>query len=304
MRRHDTRVIFGWLMKTLSFQGIADRVARDYIDQHGNVSWDDVRLALTKKYRCPKLSGYWSFSGCGYEKWSRTCAEPQRLNSCPLPHHDLRNGRLNQTAYSLFLFLRDIADDDFVSWLENTLDETSEAADPLAAGRDALINPLRNIYGVSDKVVSMSVSCLLLGGAAGRPRWLSVGATFVVVDTLVHNFMHRTGLLKRFGADHVYGAACYAPGRCADLLRDLSQCVDAAAFNPTFPHHFPRFVQIAVWRFCAEGGLDVCNGNRIDDLRRCDNVHCQLRKGCDRQRLRSAPKHAKTLKTQLLDYNL
>jgi len=28
---------------------------------------------------------------------------------CPLPRHALRNGRLNQTVYSLFLFMRDVA---------------------------------------------------------------------------------------------------------------------------------------------------------------------------------------------------
>ena len=37
---------------------------------------------------------------------------------CPLPSHDLRNGRLNQTAYSLFLFIRDIADGDLIGWID------------------------------------------------------------------------------------------------------------------------------------------------------------------------------------------
>src|SRR6476659_6133628 len=32
----------------------------------------------------------------------------------------------------------------------------------------------------------------------------------------------------------------------------------------------------AAWRYCAGNGLDVCNGNRIDDDTRCDNRHCQL----------------------------
>jgi hypothetical protein len=60
------------------------------------------------------------------------------------------------------------------------------------------------------------------------------------------------------------------------------QPVDAAAFNPAFPRVFPRFVQNAVWRYCAESGLDVCNGNRIHDTGRCDNGHCRLRSICDR----------------------
>jgi Integrase core domain len=45
---------------------------------------------------------------------------------------------------------------------------------------------------------------------------------------------------------------------------------------------FPRFVQHAIWRYCAENGLDVCNGNRINDDIRCDNVYCQVRGMCDR----------------------
>jgi hypothetical protein len=58
---------------------------------------------------CPKLKTYWQFNGCRYDKISRTCAEPDHIEACPLPSHDLRNGRLNQTAYSLYLFIRDLA---------------------------------------------------------------------------------------------------------------------------------------------------------------------------------------------------
>jgi hypothetical protein len=46
-------------------------------------------------------------------------------------------------------------------------------------------------------------------------------------------------------------------------------------------------VQSAIWRYCAANGLDVCNGNRIDDDTRCDNGHCQLFRRCDRIALRS-----------------
>ena len=36
-------------------------------------------------------------------------------------------------------------------------------------------------------------------------------------NNLVHNFLHRTGILYRFGAAHAYGSACYRPGGCADV---------------------------------------------------------------------------------------
>ena len=44
-----------------------------------------------------------------YEKGSGRCSEPGHIARCPLPRHALRNGRLNQTVYSLFLFMRDVA---------------------------------------------------------------------------------------------------------------------------------------------------------------------------------------------------
>jgi hypothetical protein len=51
---------------------------------------------------------------CRYYKGAGTCAEPGHIDVCPLPRHPLRNGRLKQMAYSLFLFIRDVADNDFV----------------------------------------------------------------------------------------------------------------------------------------------------------------------------------------------
>ena len=104
----------------------------------------------------------------------------------------------------------------------------------------------------------------------------------IAIDTLVHNFLHRTGILHRFGADHAYGAACYRPGGCADIIEAVAERIDARDFNPAFPAVFPRFVQHAIWRYCAQTGLDVCNGNRIDDRKSCDNVYCQIHNICDR----------------------
>ena len=117
----------------------------------------------------------------------------------------------------------------------------------------------------------MALSNLLLAAGNRRPLWVEVGATFVAVDTLVHNFLHRTGILRRLSADHSYGDRCYGPGGCAQIIDLVAANIDARQFNPAFPATFPRFVQSAIWRYCAENGLDVCNGNRIDDDARCDN---------------------------------
>ncbi len=156
--------------------------------------------------------------------------------------------------------------------------------------RDAVIAPLREIYGVSDKVLAMALSSILLGAPKNLRLWPEVGASMTAIDTLVHNFLHRTGILHRFGADHAYGSACYRRGGCADIIRAVAERIDASAFNPAFPAVFPRFVQHAIWRYCARSGLDVCNGNRINDDIRCDNIYCQVRTMCDRVALRTAAK--------------
>ena len=288
VRDHDTPALFDWLIEALSFQGISDSVASGYMARHGSVRWSEIAAALSRNPSCPRLGGYWRFYECRYHKGSCTCSELGHIDACPLPRHPLRNGRLNQMAYSLFLFMRDVADDDFVGWIDRQLGAAnSQSPDRLAACREAIIGPLRNVYGVSDKVLAMTLSNLLLAAGRRRPLWLEVGATFVAVDTLVHNFLHRTGILGRLCADHPYGDRCYRAGGCADILGLLAASIDAREFNPPFPKTFPRFVQSAIWRYCAENGLDVCNGNRIDDDTRCDNRHCQLFRRCDRVALRT-----------------
>jgi hypothetical protein len=195
----------------------------------------------------------------------------------------LRNGHLNQLAYSLYLFIRDIAEGDLIGWIDQRLQAASSPTGPdrLARMRDAVIAPLRGIYGVSDKVLSMALSSILLGAPNKLRLWHEVGASMIPIDTLVHNFLHRTGILHRFGAAHAYGAACYRPGGCAEIIAVVADRIDARAFNPAFAAIFPRFVQHAIWRYCAQSGLAVCNGNRIDDRKSCENVYCQIHNICD-----------------------
>jgi hypothetical protein len=289
IKQRDTAALFDWLMVMLSYQGISDQVAHDYMEQHGRVSWHEVERALANNPSCPKLHSYWQFHGCRYHKTSQTCAELDHIAHCPLPTHNLRNGRLNQTAYSLYLFIRDITDNDLVGWIETQL---TSAAAPTDHGRHArmrhaLLDPLRHVYGVSDKVLSMALSVLLLAAPKNLRLWADVGIGMIAIDTLVHNFLVRTGILRRFDADHPYGPACYQPGGCAEIIEAVAGQVDARQFNRLFPKTFPRFVQHAIWRYCAEKGLNVCNGNRINDDARCDNVYCRLHRMCDRVVLRS-----------------
>jgi hypothetical protein len=284
IRRHDTATLFDWLISALSYQGISDQVATDYMERHGRPRWADIHAKVAASPTCPKLKSYWHFHDCRYDKISRTCAEPDHIDRCPLPSHRLRNGRLNQMAYSLFLFIRDVADGDLVEGIDWRLRVADDPASPtrLVQLREAVIGPLRGVYGVSDKVLTMSLSCILLAAPKRLHLWHEVGASMIAIDTLVHNFLVRSGILARFEADHSYGAACYRPGGCADIIDAVAQRIDARQFNPGFPQPFPRFVQHAIWRYCAQSGLDVCNGNRIDDRQSCNNVYCQIHSHCDR----------------------
>jgi len=70
---------------------------------------------------------------------------------------------------------------------------------------------------------------------------------------------------------------------------------DIAEFRPAGKRsemqHFgrtPRFVQHAIWRFCAEAGLNRCNGRRIADRAPCQQDDCPVFAGCGRVALKPA----------------
>jgi hypothetical protein len=213
--------------------------------RHGRPTWRAIGKNLARRPTCPKLKTYWQFYDCRYEKTRHTRAEPDRIATCPLPTHRLRNGHLNQVAYSLYLFIRDVADGDLVGWIDDRLDQANDPMAPDWFGRaqNVVIDPMRNIYGVSDKVLTVALSGILIGAAAARPRWLEVGVQLIAVDTLVHNFLHRTGILTRLNAAHAYGPGCYRSGGCADIIQAVASQIDARQFNASFPKVFPRFVQ-------------------------------------------------------------
>jgi hypothetical protein len=121
IRSRNTAALFDHLVAALSYQGISDEVAKSFMDRHGLASWHVIESALNRRPTCPKLGSYWHFYACRYNKSRFTCAEPGHLADCPLPRSWLRNGRLNQTAYSLYLFVRDVAGGDLVGWIDNRL---------------------------------------------------------------------------------------------------------------------------------------------------------------------------------------
>ena len=275
-------------MESFSYQGISNSVAESYLHQHGSVTWQEAQSHLATSHACPLLANYWTFDGCRYDKTSRTCSTPDHQDKCPVPTHRLRNGRLNQTAYSLYFFIRDIARGDLFRWIDTQLEGIKGLG--IRAGRvrqDALVVPMRGIFGVADKVLTMTLSEVLMSAPKSWPCWFETGCDMIAVDTLVHNFLYRTGILDHFKARHGYGVGCYRPGGCADVLRAVSAKIDARRFSSQNPANFPRFIQHALWQYCAADGLSICNGLNIDDSKSCSNIYCILYNKCGRLSLKT-----------------
>lgn len=276
IQRHDNATIFNWLMDAVSYQGVSNAAAYGYIQAHGNARYSRLAASLQRPPSCPRLTSWWHFEQCGFRKNKFTCNEPSRIRRCPLPALPLRNGSLNQSAYALFLFMRDVCRGDFVHWIDERLSCIGQP-EP-----ESIIGPLRDVPGVSDKVLAMTLSMMLLAGDPNRTLWIAAGAKMVAVDTLVHAWLSRTGILRRLDAEHVYGTNCYAAGGCAAIITQAANAIDAARFNRGFPSVFPRFVQHAIWRFCAQPGLGQCNGITVPDGTTCNDGTCELFVLCDR----------------------
>jgi len=60
IRNRDTAVVFDWLTAALSYQGISDQVAHDYMEKHGRATWQQIEQGLDRA-SCPKLKTYWHF---------------------------------------------------------------------------------------------------------------------------------------------------------------------------------------------------------------------------------------------------
>jgi hypothetical protein len=88
---------------------------------------------------------------------------------------------------------------------------------------------------VNDIVFVRTLSGLLLGASDGRPHWFEAGKGMIAIDTLVHNFLHRSGILNDWDASHGYGVGCYGKRGCAEIIRDVASQVDASAFSARYP---------------------------------------------------------------------
>ena len=289
---NDTPALFDWLMTSFSFQGISDRIAWDYIQAHGNASWSLIERALdSHRCPCPKLEGFEAYRGCGYRKSAATCSNLADRPTCPVPSLPLRKGDLNQLAFSLFFFLRDHCEGDLVGFIDRLFADVdqSQPADPVAAKAEALIAAFSKVHAVSTKLIAMTFAVLLMTGDPRRPDWGKVGRSLVAIDSLVHNFLHRTGILAAYDRQHPYGNRCHRSDGCAGVIHDLAAWIDASHINRQFPKTFPRLIQFAIWAFCAETRVNICNGRQIDDRLPCTKLDCPVGTTCARLPLRQTP---------------
>jgi hypothetical protein len=54
IRHRDTAVVFDWLIAALSYQGISDQAAYQYMEKHGRAAWRDIDQRLrSSPWPCP-----------------------------------------------------------------------------------------------------------------------------------------------------------------------------------------------------------------------------------------------------------
>ena len=243
VKAHDTAALYDWLMPTLSYQGVSDAVAWAYMDRYGSVTHAEVVAALDATPACPRLGCYWSYAECGFAKSAYTCGSPEHLDDvCPVPRHDLRNGRLNQTAYSLALFLRDVCGDDLVGWLDTRLlaaDMPGSVNRP-AVLRTAVLDPLSGIYGVSAKGLVDGAGRLT---PCRRPRARAMAGCRGQHDRRRHagpqldapQWVPR----RPRGPNTLTGRAATLPAGCASIIETASEHIDARRLLLRGAGHLP-----------------------------------------------------------------
>lgn len=164
VRLHDTGPIFDWIMGLVPLQGISDGIALRYSEQHGRARLGGILDQLALAPSCDRLTSYWHFAECDYQKTGPACAEPAHLAACPLPSLKLRKGTLNRAAYSLALFIRDVCDGDLVSWIDARLAQADPGINYPDRGlllRAAVLHPLCEIQGIGPKLWAMILADLL-----------------------------------------------------------------------------------------------------------------------------------------------
>ena len=144
-------------------------------------------------------------------------------------------------AYGLFLFIRDVCEGDLVGWIDQRLAAVPNPSSPDYPERlgQALIGPMRHVFGVSHKVLNMTLADLLIGADLDRSLWGLAGQHMIAIDTLIHNLLHRTGTWPsaRRSTLMVWPATPLGvvPLSCGRSPTILTPAPLTQAFRPPFP---------------------------------------------------------------------
>ena len=246
---HKSINLYQYLVEAFLLSGGGDQSNHGYYaKQKRKPTFNRVKQAV-KAGQCPKLATFETFKGCGYRKTTKKCNELTFLRSCPLPTFDMKRGALNHMVFSLYFFLRDVAGRNFYAYVRQHFGQGQPSAVTINDLLDGFIGKITTIANVGPKLAQMALSCLFL---TAYPGWdyRRVGAHIIAVDSLIHNFLHRTGI-RTATLDHAYGPRCHGQNRCLGVIHDLAKRIDCREFNPTLPPCFPRFVQYHISAYCG-----------------------------------------------------
>ena len=243
--------------------------------EHGVPSWEQI--AASSRRHCPKLVSHWNFRTVAMCDRKEAAIRRPTTAGALCRHCRCATAASTRWPSACSCFCGTFAKATSSAWIDRRLASVPNGARrlPLSLGPGA-DRPMRGIHGASDKVLNMALSDFLLGA---RLRNASSGSwpaatwwrSTAWCTTCCTGPAHWPSC-----AEHAYGPACYRPGRMRRLVRRLAHEIDASAIDPSFPKVFPRLVQHALWHFCAQDGLNICNGVQIDDERRCENSICPV----------------------------
>tara|TARA_R110001599_G_scaffold176532_2_gene368706 strand:+ start:1650 stop:2588 length:939 start_codon:yes stop_codon:yes gene_type:complete len=264
------------IFEIANFQGMSDQAAHAWLGVNGIPNFRELRGRLEAQ-KCQHLSTIPGMAKCCFKKGRHICANSDLLANCVVRSIPARKGQLAQLAIALCHWTDELPQGGLATWLD-TLSKTM----PPNEAADSMVDSLKSLPGISDKVASMIASDMAIGLGSDNSQLLEAGTSLVVVDRLVHNILIRSGATDFAGRTHAFGAGCYAKNGCRELVEQLAQTIDARRYNEHWPARAPRMVQHALWRFCAGGELNACNGRNIAANSRCNFKACPASGVCTR----------------------
>ena len=219
--QHKSIKLYEYLLGCFLFAGDVDQSNYScYAKQRVKPTVNRVKGAL-QAAQCPKLATFEAFTGCGYQKTKPSCRKPAFLSSCPLPAFDLKLGSLNQMAFSLYFFLRYVAGGDFYTLATQHFGQGQLTDGEISNRLQGFIEKVTTIANVGPKLAYMALSGLFLTRYHGWD-YRRVGLHMIAVDSLVHNFLHRTGIPGFYQLDHAYEPRCHTEKGCLGVIQDLA----------------------------------------------------------------------------------